>query len=58
MNMYLGVAKDLKITEEELGAVQGIVMAVSAGRIKMQMNDVLAGRQGGTHMNDIGGCGE
>ena len=40
MEHYLGVAKEEGITEDELGAVQSIVMAVSAGRPMMQFMDV------------------
>ncbi|MHC5036278.1 MAG: hypothetical protein ACYTHM_03100 [Planctomycetota bacterium] len=57
MDMYLGVAKDMKITDEELGAVQAIVMAVSAGRVKMQVKDVQARRREGGGEKDIGSCG-
>ncbi len=40
MAHYLGVAKEQGITEDELGAVQSIVMAVSGGRPMMQFMDV------------------
>lgn len=40
MKHYLGVAKEEGITEDELGAVQSIVMAVSGGRPMMQFMDV------------------
>jgi hypothetical protein len=40
MEHYLGVAKEEGITEDELGAVQSIVMAVSAGRPMMQFMHV------------------
>jgi hypothetical protein len=36
MAEYLGVARGLGITREEIGAVQSIVMAVSAGRVRAQ----------------------
>jgi len=39
MEHYLGVSKEEGITEDELGAVQSIVMAVSAGRPMMQFMD-------------------
>ena len=32
MESYFGVAKDTGITDEEIGAVQSIVMAVAAGQ--------------------------
>jgi len=40
MEHYLGVAKEEGLTEEEIGAVQSIVMAVSAGRINAQLREV------------------
>lgn len=39
MEFYLGVAREQQISEEEIGAVQGLVMAVSAGRVNSQMKD-------------------
>jgi hypothetical protein len=42
MENYLGVAKELGITEEEIGAIQSVVMAVSAGKIGAQLNEVQA----------------
>jgi hypothetical protein len=42
MEHYLGVAKEEGITEDELGAVQSIVMAVSGGRPMMQFMDAQA----------------
>jgi len=40
MEHYLGVAKEKGITENEIGASQSIVMAVSAGRITAQFKEV------------------
>jgi hypothetical protein len=40
MEHYLGVAGDEGITEEEVGAVLSIVMAVSGGRVRAQVNEV------------------
>ena len=40
MDHYLGVAKEKGITENEIGAAQSIVMAVSAGRIIAQFKEV------------------
>jgi len=34
MEHYLGVARKKGITDEEIGAVQSIVMAVEAGRVR------------------------
>jgi hypothetical protein len=36
MRSYSGVARAKGITEEEIGAVEAIAMAVSAGRIRSQ----------------------
>ncbi len=36
MQHYFGVAKEQGVTEDEIGAVQSIVMAVSAGRVREQ----------------------
>ena len=40
MEHYLGVAKEKGITDNEIGAAQSIVMAVSAGRITAQFKEV------------------
>jgi hypothetical protein len=40
MDHYLGVAKEEGITSDEIGAIQSIVMAVSAGRIEAQFREV------------------
>ena len=45
MEHYLGVAREEGITEEEIGAIQSIVMAVSAGRINAQLREVRARSQ-------------
>jgi hypothetical protein len=39
MNHYLGVAKKLGCTDEEIGTVEAIVMAVLAGRINAQFRE-------------------
>ena len=36
MKHYLGVARDNGVTDEEVGTVQAIVMAVNAGRVRAQ----------------------
>ncbi len=41
MQHYLGVAKDMGISEEEIGAVQAVVMAVSAGKVNAQLHDAI-----------------
>ena len=37
---YLRVAKEEGITEEEIGAVKSVVMAVSAGRVRAQFKEI------------------
>jgi hypothetical protein len=39
MRHYLGVARENGITDDEIGAVQSIVMAVSAGRVEAQFRE-------------------
>ena len=40
MEHYLGVAEEQGITDDEIGAVQGICMAVSAGKVNAQLREV------------------
>jgi alkylhydroperoxidase/carboxymuconolactone decarboxylase family protein YurZ len=40
MEYYLGQTEKEGITEEEIGAVQAVVMAVSAGRVNAQLRQV------------------
>ena len=47
MQYYLEHLDDAGITEDEIGAVEAIVMAVSAGRIREQFNEVLTGEASG-----------
>jgi len=42
MEHYFGVAKEQGITSEEVGAVESIVMAVSAGRVSAQFREARA----------------
>ena len=39
MNHCLSDAKESRISDEEIGAAQAIVMAVSAGRVNAQFED-------------------
>ncbi len=39
MEHYFGVAKELGLSNEEIGAVQSVVMAVSAGRVRAQFRE-------------------
>ena len=40
MEHYLGVAGEMGVSDEEIGAVQAIVMAVSGGRVRAQFREV------------------
>jgi len=52
MQSYSGVAREEGIlTEEEIGAVEAIVMAVSAGRVGAQFREATAQQE------SQGGCG-
>jgi pyruvoyl-dependent arginine decarboxylase (PvlArgDC) len=42
MESYLGVAREEGLTDEEIGAVLSVVMAVSAGRVRAQFKDACA----------------
>ena len=53
MEHYLGVAKDEGISEKEIGAVQAIVMAVSASRVNAQFREVQARVQDRKGSEDI-----
>lgn len=46
MEYYLGQAEKEAITDEEIGAVQAVVMAVAAGRVNAQLREVEKRRQG------------
>ena len=39
MEHYFGVAKEEGLTDKEIDAVQSIVMAVSAGRVRAQFRE-------------------
>ena len=41
MEHYFGVAKEHGLSDDEIGAVQSIVMAVSAGRVRAQFHEAL-----------------
>jgi hypothetical protein len=40
MEHFFGVAKEIGLTESEIGVVQSIAMGVSAGRIRAQFRQV------------------
>jgi hypothetical protein len=39
------VARAQQITDQEIGAIQGIVMAVAAGKINVMMRDLASPKQ-------------
>ncbi len=43
MKYYMGQVDKESVTDDEISAVESIVMAVSAGRIREQFNEVLTG---------------
>jgi hypothetical protein len=45
MDHFLRVAGEKGITDEEIGIVQGIVMAVSGARVRAQFKEVLSRSQ-------------
>jgi hypothetical protein len=45
MEHYFGVAKEEGLTDEEMGAVQSIVMAVSAARVRAQFQEAVTSSQ-------------
>ena len=52
MDHYFGVAKEEGLTAEEIGAVQSIVMAVSAGRVRAQFHEAIALNEAYNHQNE------
>ena len=44
MAEYFGVAKEAGITDDEIGAVQSIVMAVAAGKVLAQFREARSPR--------------
>ena len=52
MGHYLGVAREEGVTDDEIGAVQAIVMAVSAGRVEAQFREAAARGPAPTHGED------
>ncbi len=40
-NHFLGVAKEKGITEKEIGVIEAIVMAVSGGRVRAQLKEIV-----------------
>jgi hypothetical protein len=42
MEHFFGVAKENGLSDEEIGAVQAVVMAIAAGRIRAQFREARA----------------
>ena len=40
MDHFLGVAKERKVTDKEIGAAQSLAMVVSAAKVKAQFREV------------------
>lgn len=54
MEHYLGVAREEGVTDDEIGAVQSIVMAVSAGRVEAQFREARTrGRDSGADVESV-----
>jgi uncharacterized protein YfiM (DUF2279 family) len=49
MEYYLGVAEEEGLTNDEIGALQSIAMAVSAGRVRAQFREVRVRRKKQKH---------
>ncbi len=49
MDHYLGVAKKEGLTDDEIGTVESIVMAVAAGKVSAQVRDVRSKRGSQSH---------
>ncbi len=56
MQSYFGVAKDMVIPRQEIGAVQAIVMAVSAGRVRAQFREARRRRGAAKGPESSGAC--
>lgn len=54
MEYYLGQVEKAGITAEEIGAVQGVVMAVSAGKVNAQLREVERRMRSGRQAADNG----
>jgi hypothetical protein len=55
MEMFSGVAREKGVSDEELGAIQSIVMLVSAGRVFAQYREVCERTRSATKAK---GCSE
>jgi len=56
MDHYFGVAKEEGLSSEEIGAVQSIVMAVSAGRVRAQFREARIKSRQSRRAAEKGGC--
>lgn len=56
MQYYLDQVDDVGLTDNEISAVEAIVMAVAAGKVKQQFNEVLTKDTGSGCVEDEDGC--
>jgi hypothetical protein len=56
MEHYFGVAREEGITDEGIGAMQSIVMAVSAGRVWAQFREARIRSKKAKRAKEGGGC--
>ena len=57
MEHYFGVAKEEGLSDDEIAAVQSIVMAVSAGRVRAQFHEAVILSQERNRQNNQQKCG-
>jgi hypothetical protein len=56
MEHYFGVAREERLTDDEIGAIQSIVMAVSAGRVRAQFREARVRSRKAKRAQEGGGC--
>jgi hypothetical protein len=56
MEHYFGVAKEEGLSDDEIGAIQSIVMAVSAGRVRAQFREARIRSKKAKVAKEGGGC--
>lgn len=56
MQYYLDQVDNVGLTDDEISAVESIVMAVAAGKVKQQFNEVLSKGSGSGCVGDDDSC--
>ena len=56
MEHYFGVAREERLTDDEISAIQSIVMAVSAGRVQAQFREARVRSRKAKRAKESGGC--